>query len=93
MVPENFHEFFTRKLYNRQENDTYPKQYKINSLRKIDKTLGAAGLRKHQIIMNGDPSYISFNRPLFKLSCGIERFLDNRVLKGAKVHIIGVYEK
>jgi len=93
MVPENFHDYFTRKLYNRQENDTYPKQYKINTPRRIHETLGAAGLRKHQIIMNGDPSYISFNKPLFKLSCLIEKMLDNRVLKGAKVHIIGVYEK
>jgi len=93
MVPENFHDFFTRKLYNRQENDTYPKQYKINTPRKIEKILNAAGLQKHHIILNGDPSYISFNKPLFKLACGIERLLDNRVFKGAKVHIIGVYEK
>jgi len=93
MVPEKFHDFFTQKLYNRQENDTYPKQYKINTLKKIDKILGAAGLRKHSTTMNGDPSYISFNKPLFKMSCLIEKMLDNRVLNNAKVHIIGIYEK
>lgn len=33
-IPKKFHDFFTRKLYDRQEHDTCPKQYKINSVKK-----------------------------------------------------------
>lgn len=93
LVPERFHDFFTRKLYGRQEHDTYPKQYKINSAKKIAKTLDPIGFKKSQIILNGDPSYISFNRPMFTLACLLEKILNLKPFRFGKVHLIGVYEK
>ncbi len=93
LIPERFHEFFTKKLYNRQENDTYTKQYKINSIKKIEKVLGSIGFKKEKIIMNGDPSYISFNNFLFKFACFLENILNFKILNFMKVHIIGVFKK
>lgn len=93
MIPNVFHDFFTRKLYDRQEGDTYPVRYKINSVKRIEKTLGPIGFKKSQVILNGDPSYISFNRPLFAFACLLEKILDLRPLHFGKVHLIGVYEK
>ena len=93
LIPEKFHSFFTRKLYDRQEHDTYPKLYKINSVKKIVKTLEPIGFKKSQFVLNGDPSYASFNSILFKFACLLERILDWKPLRFAKVHIIGVYEK
>lgn len=93
IVPDRFHDFFTRKLYDRQENDTYPKQYKINSIKKIDKTLLPIGFKKFQLILNSDPSYISFNKPFFKFACLLEKLMDAKFLNFAKVHLIGVYQK
>ncbi len=93
LIPDRFHDFFTKRLYNRQENDTYPKQYKINSVKKIAKILEPIGFKKSQLILNGDPSYISFNRLLFKFACLLERILDLKPFNIAKVHLIGVYEK
>jgi len=92
-IPNRFHNFFTRKLYDRQEGDTYPVHYKINSVKKIAKTLEPMGFKKSQLILNDDPSYISFNRPLFALACLLEKILDFKPLNFAKVHLIGVYEK
>lgn len=93
LIPNKLHNYFTRKLYGRQENDTYPVRYKINSVRKINKTLLPIGFKKIQLILNGDPSYISFNGLLFKLACLIERLFKTKLLSFAKVHIIGIYEK
>lgn len=93
MIPNRFHSFFTRKLYDRQEGDTYPVRYKINSVKKIAKILEPIGFKKSQLILNGDPSYISFNRPLFALARVLEKILDLKPLHFAKVHLIGVYEK
>ncbi len=93
LIPHRFHDFFTRKLYQRQEYDTYRVRYKINSIRKIDRTLLPLGFKKSQVVLNGDPSYISFNRPLFKLACALESLLEKKFLQWAKVHIIGVYQK
>ncbi|MDX9970360.1 MAG: class I SAM-dependent methyltransferase [Candidatus Gracilibacteria bacterium] len=92
-IPERFHEFFTKRLYNRKDHDTYPKSYKINSEKSLMKTLTPIGFQKSEIIFNGDPSYISFNEPLFKFASLIETLLDKKPLRFMKVHLIGVFEK
>jgi SAM-dependent methyltransferase len=93
LIPNRFHDFFTRRLYHRQERDTYRVRYKINSLSAIDKMLLPIGFTPSQVILNGDPSYISFNKPLFALACLFERLLDVKPFQRARVHIIGVYQK
>lgn len=93
VIPNIFHKFLVSYFYNRQENDTYPKKYKLNSIGKIDKILLPIGLKKCQIILNGDPSYISFNKSLFKSACLIEKLFNKKSFNFAKVHIIGVYQK
>jgi SAM-dependent methyltransferase len=93
LIPNRFHDFLTRTLYERQEGDTYRVRYKINSVKRIATTLEPIGFKKVQMIRNGDPTYISFNRPLFALACAIEKILARRAFSFAKVHLIGVYEK
>jgi len=93
VIPEIFHGILARRLYRRQENDTYPKMYKLNSIGKINKILTQTGFKKKKIIFNGDPSYISFNSLLFKTALLIEKITDNRLLKFTKVHIIGIFQK
>jgi len=92
-IPNRFHDYLTKKLYDRQEGDTYPVHYKINSTKKIADTLEPIGFKKSQVILNGDPSYISFNRPSFAFARGLENILDSKPFNFAKVHLIGVYEK
>ena len=93
LIPEVFHNFFTEKLYGRQENDTYPKRYKLNSARKISHILVSIGFNKSLLIFNGDPSYISFGKLLFWLACLIEKVLDFKPLNFARVHLVGIHEK
>ncbi len=93
LIPNRFHDFFTRRLYHRQEHDTYPVHYRINSPRQIRNILLPIGFKEERFILNGDPSYISFNRPLFMLACVIERLLNMKPFQRARVHIIGVYRK
>lgn len=93
LIPNFLHSLFTTKLYGRQEGDTYPVRYKINSVKKIAEILVPLGFKKSQVILNGDPSYISFNRPLFALACLVEKILDFKPFRLGKVHIIGIYKK
>ena len=92
-IPNSMHDFFTRKLYGRDEKDTYPVRYKMNSAKRIDSVLSKLNFKRHEIIFNEDPSYISFNHMLFMLSCFIEKIFDIDRFKSAKVHIIGIYRK
>lgn len=93
LIPEIFHDFLTKKLYNRQEKDTYSKRYKLNSLFKIKRIFSKIGFVEDKIILNGDPSYISFNKFLFICACLIEKILNFKFLNFAKVHIIGIFIK
>jgi len=90
-IPHSFHDFLTRTLYGRQENDTFKVQYKMNSPKSVDQYMHKYGFQKEKLILNGDPSYISFNSILFKIACLIESILDK--FPNYKVHLIGCYKK
>lgn len=93
MVPNRFHHLFTQALYGRHESETYAVHYRMNSLPRIEAVLRAIGFRRQQLILNGDPSYISFNDHLFRLACSLERVLERDPLRLARVHMIGCYRK
>jgi SAM-dependent methyltransferase len=93
LVPNRLHDHFTTRLYGRMEHDTYPVRYRLNSPRRVDRVLVAAGFRACQLVLNGDPTYISFNRPLFNLARGLERLMDLGPLQRTRAHMIGVYER
>lgn len=93
LIPERFHECIVSKLYNRQEHDTFSKKYKINSPNKINRVLSSIGYKKVNLILNGDPSYISFNLFTFYIALLLEKILDIKIFRNFKVHIIGEYRK
>lgn len=93
LIPERFHSFFTMKLYGREENDTFPKKYKMNSLGRIRKILRNIGFEEDMLLTNGDPSYISFNSITFRIAIFLEKILNISIFKACKVHIIGKFRK
>ncbi len=93
MVPNCLHHLFTQALYGRRERETYAVRYRLNSVPRIEAVLRSIGFRRQQLILNGDPSYISFNDPLFRLACSLERLLERDPLRLARVHVIGCYCK
>jgi SAM-dependent methyltransferase len=93
LVPYRLHDFFTRRFYDRQKSDTFPVRYRLNSPRRLERELKKAGLRRRQLILNGDPTYISFYPALFILAKALEWVLDRGCLQYARVHILGVYER
>src|SRR5207302_7357553 len=62
-VPHRLHDFFTRRLYGREEFDTYRVRYRLNSARRVKSVLTAAGFRRCQLLLNGYPTYLALNRP------------------------------
>lgn len=92
-VPNRYHEFFTPRLYGRQERDTYSVRYRLNTESKVERVMSAANLKKLRFLRNGDPSYISFNPTLFTMACGIETLLELPWLRRPRVHIIALYQR
>lgn len=89
-IPHRWHAGITRRLYGRGEGDAYPVRYRANSSGRLHRLLNAAGFAHTELLYNGDPSYIAFNRPLLEASFGIERVLATPRFRGAQVHILGI---
>ena len=47
----------------------------------------AAGLERVSLHSVGDPTYLAFNEPLFRLACLLERVTPCRM----RVHLVGEY--
>jgi len=92
-IPDRFHDFLTRRLYGRQERDTYPVKYRMNTPSRVRKIMSRIGFQEEEIILNGDPSYVSFNRPIFWLALLLEKVIDFKPLNFCRVHIIGIFKK
>ena len=92
LVPNRLHRFFTRRLYRRQYRDTYPVRYRLNSARRIEAAMQRAGFRCLEFQLNGDPTYLGLNRPLFAVTRALERMLELRPFRPARVHMICVYK-
>ncbi len=93
LIPDCLHDFLNRKLYNRQEGDTFPVRYKMNTQKEIKALASKAGFRKTDIFFNGDPSYISFNIVLFYIAVLFEKILSISFLQKYRVHLIGCLKK
>jgi SAM-dependent methyltransferase len=92
LVPNRLHGLFTRRLYGRQDSDTYPVRYRLNTPPQIERTMSTAGFRRVQLLHNGDPTYVGLSRSLFAVARAIERLHDLGRLRQARVHLIGVYD-
>ena len=93
LIPNRMHDFFTRRLYGREEFDTYPVRYRLNSPRRLRRSMHEAGFRQCTLSFNGDPTYVGLSDLLMVAASAVERLLDLGPLHSARVHIIGVCER
>lgn len=88
IIPSKTHGPIAKFLYKRNEQDTYPKFYRANNLKKLTNQFTKAGFSSINLRFNGDPTYISFNQLTYKAAVLIEKTI-NRYFSKSKVHIIG----
>ena len=81
--------WLVRRLYARDEADTFPVCYRANTPARVGELAREAGLRCAQMRLIGDPTYLAFNDALFALSSLFERITP----PGRRVHIVGDYQK
>ena len=73
------------RVYGRDEADTFPVRYRVNTERDIKAYAQASGLRVHELRVVPDPTYLAMNRILFNASVMSERVMP----KGWGVHLLG----
>jgi len=73
------------RLYDREEPDIFPAYYRANTPAQIEALAHGAGLELAALHLIGDPTYLAFNEPLFRVACLLERVTPRR----RKIHIVG----
>ena len=75
------------RFYDRAKADTFPAFYRANTAARIERLARAAGLERVSLRFIGDPTYLAFNEPLFRLACLLERVTPPPL----RVHLVGEY--
>ncbi len=87
LAPSRLQNALVRQLYQRDEGDTFPVYYRANTPARLDRLLTHCGLRRVEMRLVGDPTYIAFNGVLFAFGRWIEQVLP----EGWQVHLVGDY--
>jgi ubiquinone/menaquinone biosynthesis C-methylase UbiE len=74
-------------VYGRSETDVFPAFYRANTAARIELLARAAGMERVSLQFVGDPTYLAFNEPLFRLACLLKRVTPCWV----RVHMVGDY--
>lgn len=72
-------------LYGRVQEDTFPALYRANTPRRIGMLLESAGLEPVVVLGVGDPTYLAFSEPLYRLACRLERITP----RSLRIHLVG----
>jgi 2-polyprenyl-3-methyl-5-hydroxy-6-metoxy-1,4-benzoquinol methylase len=73
------------RLYGRVEADTFPVQYRANTAGAISALAESTGLHVAELRVVSDPTYLAFNRFMFKASVMSDRLMP----RGWGVHLLG----
>jgi hypothetical protein len=77
------------RFYGRREADTFPVQYRANTVGAMYELAAASGLEVAELRVASDPTYLAVNRLMFTTSVLAERLMP----KGWGVHLLGDFTR
>ena len=77
------------RFFGRAEENTFPVVYRANTPRRIAQLARASGLVPATLFTVGDPTYLAFNEPFYRLAAWVERMTP----RWMKVHLLGDFVK
>lgn len=94
LTPQSFHVWFNKKR-GREEEDTFPTCYRLNSKQDIHREMAQAGFREVDLIFRECcPNYLTFSMPSFLLGVAYERLVNRfDLLRGMRCNILGRFVK
>jgi SAM-dependent methyltransferase len=75
------------RFYDRGEPDIFPALYRANTAMQVERLARRTGMERASLRFIGDPTYLAFSEPLFRLACLLERVTPRRT----RVHLVGEY--
>jgi SAM-dependent methyltransferase len=83
------HRRLVKHLYQRAEEDTFPVVYRANTRQSVERLAAEVGLVSVAVHPVGDPTYLAFNEPFYRLAVLVERLTPQQM----KVHLVGDFVK
>ena len=77
----------TQMVYQRAEVDIFPTFYRANTPDTIERAARAAGFERASLHLVGDPTYLAFNEPLYRLAALLERVMPSLL----RIHLVGEF--
>lgn len=93
VLPHSFNQMLVKKLYKRDEVDTFPAYYRLNTPRQLRRRAIAAGLTPLALHRYADPGYFHFSPPLEALAILTDRLLDGVVSGWGRLYFTFVAQK
>lgn len=93
VIPGFLQRWLTRRVYGRDDKDTFAVTYRANNRGSLNSKFGRLGLVNEEFHFVGDPSYVAGNDLLFKLGVWWEGITDWGPLRQTKVHLVASYVK
>jgi len=93
IIPLSIKDKLAKLFYGRQEGDTFPTVYKLNTRSDILKYTEPCDLRKVKLIYNDDISYLGFNFLTKTLAYIWHRIVMTKSFTSVRANIIGIYQK
>lgn len=94
LSPKWFHNWYNR-LRGRDEEDTFPTFYRLNSVSTIRHQFNLAGFEERKLVLRECcPNYLTFCMPAFMLGVAYERLVNStNLLARMRVNILGSFKK
>jgi ubiquinone/menaquinone biosynthesis C-methylase UbiE len=73
------------ELYGRSADDTFATHYRANSQHDLKQLAAQSGLQLTTLHAVPDPTYLAFNRPLFR----VMTYFEDALPAGRKIHLVG----
>jgi SAM-dependent methyltransferase len=93
LLPHTINQRLVRKLYGRNEVDTFPAFYRLNTRPRLKRFASAAGLEIEAIRRYADPGYFRFARPLESAAILADRILDWLAPGWGRLYLTAVIKK
>jgi len=90
-VPNWLHELMTYVFYGRDQRFTFPVYYRANTKSMLNASLSRLNFTCERFQYIGDPTYIAFNEPLYRLGVALERLTNFQRTRQFKAHFVAAY--
>ncbi|NJL95585.1 MAG: class I SAM-dependent methyltransferase [Anaerolineae bacterium] len=93
LVPDGLRGWILRRLLRRPEHESFPTYYRANTRQAIAALAAAQGLELEKLEFIGNPFYLAFSVPLFRLALGFERWSDAPARQHLKLYLVASLRK